>query len=372
MENEQITAPVEAQTIPDAPPAGGQQDTPETTPAPAGESEPQTEQGALAEDAVGIDENGEMAFGEKFFGDFLPVDEPEPDAEPEQTSAEPDGTVPAEPAKIPSMAEYAPEEVQALPFEQIDRARLPEAVKAYLPALDAYHQRHLRELQQLRQYAQTLEAQVRQQQPGTSPTPQQGQPQRYIDGLTVLDPKQITERARALAAERLKVRPEDIDSYDTEHIAALTTAVTELAASNRENVTKRDQYERDRKDFDIFTAQVQALPDFQEFNAHIEANLSRQGYRPQDVMAHVAQTGDIRGFMSSLYAAYQQFRQSKAASAKAPTPQVAGQAQRPAVPKLERGGGNAVPVQKQIDWKRFREMDDDERTKTLIEAGYAG
>jgi hypothetical protein len=323
----------------------------------ASESTPISPEG-IAEDQAGITEDGEVVFGDKFFDDLISPEEP---------------GIQNEARIAQTQQEYTLEEVQGIPFEQIDRARLPASVKAYLPAFDSYYQQRMQEMTQLQQYAQTLETQLQQGVIAPAQATPSQQPQRYIDTLSVLEPQQLTERARAAAAERLKIKPEEIDTFDANHVAALTMAATELTVRNSQTLAKREEYARDLHDCNLFISKLSTMPDYREFEQHILTTLNKAGHTPQTLMAYVARTGAIREYMGGVYAAYTQFRQAKGSRPQSGVPSTAPQrspAARPALPKLESSGAAPPQTRKNIDLNLFGQLDSDRQAKLLEEAGY--
>jgi hypothetical protein len=266
------------------------------------------------------------------------------------------------------MAEYTETDIAGLPLDQMDRARFPAAVKAYLPAFDRYMQSIGAEYRQLQNYTAQLEARLAASGAKNAP-----------DGVNTpteapksLNQKELLEAARKTAAERLGVKPEDLDFYDAAHLTALTAATTELTIKNRESAARSEQRAAEAGEYLAFSQSVARLPDFAEFENWVRGRLAEKGETFDRVRAVVEQTGDYRGYMNGIRNAYQAFKARGSAPdparGVAPGPVIGGAAPRP--PQLEGGGGNPPSGTVVLDFAKFASADSDTQARLLRAAGY--
>ena len=205
---ETTNSPVEAQQT--AAMAAGEPIAPpqaETPPAeapspqsPTADIQGSSEPGKLEADGIALDDDGELQFGDKFFDAYREdFGAPQGGHEPERKE---DGPANA----APSPAFYTVDELKAFEsVDQIDPARFPEAMQPYLPVIRDYVLALQRQVGLLR----SMEASR------STPRPQAQAPQ----APRPMGHKEIAALASKVAAERLGVKPEDLDTYDPEHVS---------------------------------------------------------------------------------------------------------------------------------------------------------
>ena len=302
---EQATATLEATATTEAPPL------PEGEPAPE----------------VTLDEEGNVTFGEEFWG-----------AETLPAEAAPDE--PAPPAE-PSAAGYTDEELADTPWEQWDPERITGDVKRYIPLVQ----------EQMRRRAAAA-AMMR-------PTPPAAGPSRPS-----MTQKEIAAEALKLARERLGLKEDDaLDFYEPEHIAAMALASQEVQARDRAEAQRSAQVEQQRREFGAFAADMASRAEFAEFDRWVTGRLAAAGMHPAQLQEYAMRTGDIAGVQRTIKGWWEAWRQQKGASAPQAAPK---QAPRP--PVVETASG-AVQGKKVIDLRGFGDLDADDQARALMDAG---
>ena len=259
----------------------------------------------------------------------------------------------------PPPAFYTVDELKAFEsVDQIDPARFPEAMQPYLPVIRDYVLGLQRQVGLLR----SMEA------ARNAPRPQMQAPQ----APRPMEHKEIAALARKIAAERLGVKPEELDTYDSEHVAALGIAVQEVAAQNRAQVAAFQRQAQAQQDLQRFAVDLAAQPDFQQFDAWVTERLAGAGMNADQLLVYVQQTGDLAGVQNAVAEMYREWKRQGAQPAA--QPQMPGQQLKqqgvaaPRVPVVESANG-ATQVRRTVDLRGFGDMDDDSQARALIEMG---
>lgn len=357
---ETTNSPVEAQqTVVTAVAESSAAPTAETSPAGAPSSQTPTadiqgtaEPGKLEADGIALDDDGELQFGDKFFDAYRE------DFGAPQGGQEPGGKEEDPANATPPPAFYTVDELKAFEsVDQIDPARFPEAMQPYLPVIRDYVLGLQRQVGLLR----SMEA------ARNAPRPQTQAPQ----APKPMEHREIVALARKVAAERLGVKLEDLDAYDSEHVAALSLAVQEVAAQNRAQVAAFQRQAQAQQDLQRFAVDLASQPDFQQFDAWVTERLAGAGMNADQLLVYVQQTGDLAGVQNAVAEMYREWKRQgaqPAAQPQAPAQQLKQQGAVPKVPVVESANG-ATQVRRTVDLRGFGDMDDDSQARALIEMG---
>lgn len=314
------------------------------------------EAGKLDDDGVALGDDGELLFGDKFFDTYR-----EDFGAPQDAQGTGQGQPSAEPAQAtPPPAFYTADELKSFDsIDQIDPARFPEAMQPYLPVIRDYVLALQRQVGLLR----SMEASR------STPRPQAQAPQ----APRFMEHKEIAALARKVAAERLGVKPEDLDTYDPEHVAALGMAVQDIAARNKAEVAAWQGHAQAQQDLQRFAVDLASQPDFQQFDAWVTGRLASAGMSADQLLVYVQQTGDLAGVQRAVTEMYREWKSQGAQAPQGAQPQSPQQqkpqgAVLPKVPVVESANG-AAQVRKTVDLRGFGDMDDDSQARALIEMG---
>jgi hypothetical protein len=337
----------------------------ETQAQPIAQAEPQVQtepasfgEAAKAEgaDYARLTGNGEVEFGDDFFNGLLPRE-----SEPEE----------AEPKGAESL--YTPEDLKrAIPgsLSALAAERMPDAVRPYYEAV----QEHIAGIEQtlgrreavVLERERQIEAFLRQVQA------QQAQPQaqeRAQAPAATATAKELAAGAVRAAAEKLGIKPDEIDTLDATHVAAITLAANEMAEAERGEALKRTQAaetEAKQRDFGNFLSQLAGQPGYAEFDQWSLSKLAEEGATPQDIIAYASRTGDYEGVKRKLAAMYREWTQAQTS-----TKTAAAQAQKPAnlpAPALESSGGERA-TRKTFSFTKGEDLDDDQVANALMGLG---
>lgn len=304
---------------------------------------------ALPPDGLALDEDGELQFGDRFFDAYR---EGQDGQKPEPTQSSDGGDKAATPPAF-----YTPDELKSFEsIDQLDPARFPEAMQPYLPVIRDYVlalQRQVGLLRSMEASRSAPGAQTQAPQASQAPKP--------------MEHKEIAALARKVAAERLGVKLEDLDAYDSEHVAALSLAVQEVAARNRAEVAAWQGRAQAQQELQRFTVDLASQPDFQQFDAWVTKKLSDAGITSDQVLAYAQQTGDLAGVQRTVAEMYREWRRLGAQ----PQPEQGLRQQTtapPKVPVVESANG-AAQVRETVDLRSFGDMDDDSQARALIKMG---
>ena len=361
---ETTTSPIEAQqTVVTAVAESSAASTAETSPAGAPSSQTPTADiqgaaapGKLEDDGVALGDDGELLFGDKFFDTYR-----EDFGAPQDAQGTGQGQPPAEPAQAtPPPAFYTADELKSFDsIDQIDPARFPEAMQPYLPVIRDCVLALQRQVGLLRSMEASRSASRPQAQAPQAPRP--------------MEHKEIAALARKVAAERLGVKPEDLDTYDPEHVAALGMAVQDIAARNRAEVAAWQGHAQAQQDLQRFAVDLASQPDFQQFDAWVTGRLASAGMSADQLLVYVQQTGDLAGVQRAVTEMYREWKSQGAQAPQGAQPQSPQQqkpqgAVLPKVPVVESANG-AAQGRKTVDLRGFGDMDDDSQARALIEMG---
>lgn len=312
----------------------------------------------LADDGIAIDDDGELEFGSKFFDTFREDFEFRQEEKEEQEV----GAAPETPAATPPTF-YTADELRGFGFiDEIDPARFPEAMQPYIPVIRDYVLSLQRQVGLLR----SMEAARNAPQPQTQ-APQAPKPMEH---------KEIAALARKVAAERLGVKPENIDAYDAEHVAALSVAVQEITARNRAEVAAWQGQAQAQQELQRFAVDLASQPDFQQFDTWVTNRLASAGMSADQLLVYAQQTGDLAGIQRAVTEMYREWKRQGAQqvpqgaqSHSQPVQQLKQQGVTPPkVPIVESANG-AAQVRKTVDLRGFGDMDEDAQARALIEMG---
>ena len=345
------TATAEPLAVPqvETPPAGAPSSQPT-----AADIQGSAEPGKLEADGIALDDDGELQFGDKFFDAYR-----EDFGAPQDAQGADQAQNPAESAQAtPPLAFYTADELKSFEsIDQIDPARFPEAMQPYLPVIRDYVLGLQRQVGLLR----SMEA------ARNAPRPQIQAPQ----APKPMEHREIVALARKVAAERLGVKLEDLDAYDSEHVAALSLAVQEVAAQNRAQVAAFQRQAQAQQDLQRFAVDLASQPDFQQFDAWVTERLAGAGMNADQLLVYVQQTGDLAGVQNAVAEMYREWKRQgaqPAAQPQASAQQLKQQGAVPKVPVVESANG-ATQVRRTVDLRGFGDMDDDSQARALIEMG---
>lgn len=305
------------------------------------EDEPVSEPEEGEEPEISI-KDGEVKFSDDFFGD-VPDDKPSgKDIEVKQEEK-------------PNY--YTDEELQNTPASQWDKSRMPDDVKRYYEAF-------------LNQQA-AIERQKEMQQIAQTPPSFLTQPKQYT-------PKELHEESKKLALERLGLKDaDDFDEYDGEHRAALDMARMELLQKNANETADYQRKAGEYKNWRMFSGQLAAQPDFNEFHQWYLGEVRKNGNTPEQIDAGLKNLADMQGFgavqqvWSEFYRQFKssefsrQFKSSKTQVQNKPVQRT--RAKTP--PTLESTRGGNVVKGRIYNMRDFGKLDEDAQVQALIDMG---
>lgn len=274
--------------------------------------------------------DGEVNFSDDFFGDV--PDEPLDDSTPQKQSDEPNY--------------YTNEELQNTPFEQWDKARMPVDVKPYVEAY--LKQREAQKRQQ--------EAQLRAQTPPSFLTP----PKQYT-------PKELYDESMKLAVQKLGLKsPDEYDEYEGIHRTALDMARQEIMQKNAAEAADYQRKFAEHQQWESFRTQLAGQTDFEEFHQWYLDEVKKNGNTPEQIdqgLQRVAREQGL-GAVSQIWGEfYRQFRASRVQRKN--TQQV-----KPKTPPLlESTRGGNYDGGRNVDLRKFGQLDEDAQVQALMDMG---
>ena len=302
------------------------------------EDEYASSEGEIEPEGARLDDEGNVRFGDKFFGDIHDTPPSEPEA--------------------PKW--YSPDELRNTPYEQWDVERLHGDIKEFVPIVREQlqaRQRH-EQLSRVPEVPEFLEA-----------------PHQYT-------PKELAEEAQRLACERLGLEdPEDFDEYEGEHRAAQQMAMQELIQKQMADSQAYETGKTEWVQLQRFNAELASQPDFEDFNRWYMSKLQAKGVTAQQVNAglyeYARRNGNRFGLIpqviGSWYREYQGERgRARQAGYDAQTsryPQDRTGAKRPTPPVLESSGGNDYGGRRRVNLQTFGDMDSEEQASALMRMG---
>ncbi|MBQ3399577.1 MAG: hypothetical protein IJG51_11865 [Synergistaceae bacterium] len=286
----------------------------------------------LAADGIGLTD-GELKFGDEYFGDVK--DSPE------------EATPPA--PEVPKW--YTEDELKQIPFETWDIGRLNGDVSKIAPIVRD-------QLQQRQVQRQTAAMQ------GIPMPIEMAEPKQYT-------PKELAEESLKLACEKLGIEDaDDFDAYEGEHSAALEMARQELLQKRNAEVSAYQEISREWQDNLRFHAELVRQPDFRDFNEWYMRKCQEHGVTPQqmndELMRRVQQAGNHYRVIPQIIGGwYQEYRQTKSSPVKM-TGQVSKK-RNPAVLEGTRGNNYGA---RRVNAREFGSMTPDEQAEALMQLGY--
>ena len=289
---------------------------------------------------ISINEDGEVDFSEDFLAD---VEKSFFGDRPAKSHNE--ETIPQEPTQ-PNY--YTDEELLNTPYEQWQPDRLNGDIKKFVPIVR--QQMQMRQMQnQVAQNSQQI------------PEFWQNQPKQYT-------PKELSDEAHKLACKRLGLDdPDDLDTYESEHRAALDLAMQELAGNRQREIAEYNRRSADWQQLQNFNRTLVAQPDFKEFDSWYLNLLQERNLTPEQVGNALFKKAVDNNYnfglvIQEVAGLYKEFQRTKAQ-----------QTQRPRVkkpPVLESTRGGSSDGGRSINLRSFGEMDNDAQIKALMDMGY--
>ena len=295
---------------------------------------------ALAPDGVRLSEDGNLEFGDEFFGDM-----------PDSAESEP---------KAPNY--YTDEELAQIPFQQWDMSRLNGElpVSKFIPIVQGQLQRA-----QVNRQSQTWE---------NRPLP---------SGITepkAYTPKELNEAALKLACEKLGIEDaDDFDSYENEHKAAYELAAQELIQRRNAEMSGYQNALQSWNANNRYQAELTQRADFPEFQQWYVKECQRAGYSPEQVEVAlyeaVKQNGNNFGIVQQTVENWYQVFSSQKQHSK-PTQRgnnkpygMRSQRMTRVPPVLESTRGNNYAGRASIRAEDFAGLTDDEQAAALMNMG---
>ena len=292
---------------------------------PAPDEEPMMEEEELPPEGVRVDEDGDVSFGDEFFGDI--------------------GKEPEEPSW------YTPDELRTTPFEQWDMSRLRGDIQDFAPIV-----------------RDQLQQRTRQQAVRNTPMPEfMPEPKEYT-------PKELAEEAKQLACEKLGLEdPEDFDDYEDEHRAAQMMAMQELLQKRNADMAGYRRGKAEWGELQRFNSELAARPDFNEFNEWYISKLRERGISPQQVneglYRYARENGNNFGAIPRIIGNwYREFQQERGGGSRYRASQGTRSRMRPPA-SLESTRGSGYEGRRRVDMRRFGDMDDDAQAQALMNLG---
>ena len=299
----------------------------------------------IAPDGARLDNEGNVQFGDKFFGDIH-----------EPTN---------EDSKKPEY--YTDEELRNTPFEQWDTSRLDGDIHKFTPIVQEQIQQRNTQAR-----AQTLQ---------NIPMPND------IQEVRPYTPKELSDEALQLAREKLGLEdPEDFDDYEPEHRAAMQLAMNELIEKRNAEVQGYQRGQSEWGQLQKFNAELYQQPDFNDFNNWYMGKLQEAGVTAEQVNAGLYQYARSNGnrfsvipqIIGTWYSEYQRERGGNRQQRYNPqtsryphyedsSSRYPQRASRP--PVLESTRGNDYGSSRRVDMRAFGDMDDDSQAEAIMRMG---
>ena len=300
---------------------------------PMPEEPSQAESEELSPDGMRV-KDGELEFGENFFGDMKDIPEEEP-TEPEAPKG------------------YTDEELEQIPFTQWDLSRLNGDVGKYAVIVQRQLQR-----QQANARSQAWE---------NAPLPSDiTEPKAYT-------PQELSQEALKLACEKLGIEDTDeFDSCELEHKAAYELATQELMQRRNAEISGYQNVLQSWRENARYQDELSRRPDFREFGQWFLGECQRGGITPQQVEVGLynmaRENGNNFGLIKqTMEGWYQIFRSQQ--GAKHPTAQKPRMVRVPKPPILESTRGNNYTGRPSFKPEAFKEMTDEEQVDALMKMG---
>lgn len=340
-----------------------------------------TADGAAYRD-YGSDEDYEEDYGDEYYDTDenydgnIPEPDPEdisyPNYEPEPTDIEPDGARLAEDgnvefgdnffgdvheiAKEPEY--YTDEELRNTPYEQWDTNRLDGDIRRFAPIVQEQIAR--RNTQARAQSLQNI------------PLPND------IQEVRPYTPQELSQEALQLASEKLGLEdPEDFDDYEPEHRAAMQLAMNELMEKRNAEVQGYQRGQSEWEQLQRFNADLYQRPDFNDFNNWYMGKLQEAGVTAEQVNAGLYQYARKSGNRFSVIPQiigtwYMEYQKERGNAGRQPARNSRGyrnspRASRP--PILESTRGNDYGGSRRMNMSAFSDMDNDEQASALMRMG---
>ena len=288
-------------------------------------------------DGVRLAKDGNVEFGNNFFGDIHERKDKEPEF-------------------------YTDEELRNTPYEQWDTNRLYGDIRRFTPIVQEQIAR--RNTQARAQSLQNI------------PLPND------IQEVKPYTPQELSQEALQLASQKLGLEdPEDFDDYEPEHRAAMQLAMNELMEKRNAEVQGYQRGQSEWGQLQKFNAELYQQPDFNDFNNWYTGKLQEAGVTAEQVNAGLYQYARRNGnrfsvipqIIGTWYMEYQKEREGRKSNSRNSqgynqmpsrnTPR----ASRP--PILESTRGNDYGGSRKMDMQAFRDMDNDEQANALMRMG---
>ena len=299
---------------------------------PKPEEPAQSEAEELAPDGIRLND-GEVEFGEEFFGDMK--DQPEEEPKPEAPKY------------------YTDEELDQIPFTQWDLSRLNGEVGRYA-------QKVQQQLQRQQEYARSQAWE-------NAPLPNDiTEPKAYT-------PQELSQEALKLACKKLGIEDTDeFDSYELDHKSAYELAAQELIQKRNAEMSGYQNALQSWRENARYQEELSRRPDFKEFAQWYLAQCRQGGFTPQQVDAGLynmaRQNGNNFGLIKqTMEGWYQTFKSQQAAKKPAQQKPRISRVAKP--PVLESTRGNNYAGRASIRANEFAGMTDDEQAEALIKMG---
>lgn len=304
-----------------------------------GDYQPSYDEG-LEPDGARLDDEGNVSFGDNFFGDVHEKADTEPNY-------------------------YTDEELRNTPYEQWDDKRLNGDIGRFTPIV-----REQLERRNAQSRARTIE---------NIPMPQD------IQEVRPYTPQELSDEAMQLACEKLGLEdPEDFDDYEGEHRAAMQLAMNELMTKRNEDVQNYQRGHAEWGQLQKFNAELSQRPDFNEFNQWYMSKLQQAGVTAEQVNNRLYQYARRSGnrfsvipqIIGTWYGEFQRERGNypRYDAQTSRYPQYDGQSSRypkraARPPVLESTRGNDYGGRRRMNLQSFGDMDSDEQASALMRMG---
>ena len=315
------------------------------------EDEPVSDAESTEEPEISI-KDGEVKFSDNFFDDV-----PEDKASDEENYQKGHASPAFNDKKAEPVNYYSDDDLQNIPASQWDKSRMPDEVKRYYEAF-LRQQEAINRQQEIQENAKN--------------------PPAFLNQPKQLTPKELHEEALKSAVQKLGLTdPDDFDIYEGEHSAALAMARQEIlqknAAENADYQRKVGEY----KNWQIFSGQLAAQSDFNEFHQWYLDEVKKNGNTPEQISAGLKNLADIQGFgaVQNVWAEFyrqfrssefhRQFKTSKTQAQNQPVQRT--RAKTP--PTLESTQGGNSNNRKVYNMREFGNLDEDAQVQALMDMG---
>ena len=285
-------------------------------------------------------QDGEVKFSDDFFGDIPDNADDDEDLKPK--SLEGKTQLSENEPKY-----YTDEDLQNIPFEQWDKARMPDDVRRYVEAYTK-QQEALARQREFQQRAQTVPSFL---------TP----PKQYT-------PQELYDEAMKAAVQKLGLNSaDDFDAYEGLHQTALAMARQEIMQKNAVDTANYQRNALEYQRWQMFSGQIAAQADYNDFHQWYLNEVKKNGNTPEQIDAGLERIAREQGYGAVQQVWSELYKQFRASKTPKPAPVQRTRAKTPSPLEGTRGGSNEG--RRIVDVRNFGNLDEDAQAQALIDMG---